>query len=160
MWFENSVLYEMFQNRIQIDEFLSLLSSDSEWTYFATHSQVHKVLELFDKVYGFWEGMSRLKQQQMLHKKRVSKVEKRIDAGKYKKKKKDTDEVLPVVTGGKKPAKETKILNELYDTNVYTSREMIDRYTDYLYIVLKSRWDPFIRSKYDIWQKHEKGFVN
>lgn len=52
------------------------------------------------------------------------------------------------------------MLNELYDTNVYTSRAMIERYTDYLYVVLKSRWDPFIRNKYQIWQKNEIGFVN
>lgn len=62
-WFEDSILYELYSNRIGIEEFLGLLVSDSEWSYIANKQQTKKVISLFDKVYGFVEGMSRLKQQ-------------------------------------------------------------------------------------------------
>lgn len=46
---------------------------------------------------------------------------------------------------------ENKVLNELYDTSTYANKAMIERYTDYLYNVLKSTWDPFIRNKHTTW---------
>ena len=135
----------MYSDRIDIEEFLGLLSSDAEWSYLADDNQMKKVLNLFDKVYGYAKTMSRMKQLQMMHQKRIQNARTKVDTEK------------PVERTSKF---ENKILNELYDTNVYTSRAMIERYTDYLFIVLKSRWDPHTRKKYQIWQKTEKGYIN
>ena len=52
-WFENSVLYELYSNRISMEEFMNLLTSDEQWSYLANDQQTKKVLNLFDKVYGF-----------------------------------------------------------------------------------------------------------
>lgn len=60
-WFENSIMYDLYCQRISAVEFLTLLASDSEWSYLATQQQTKKVIALFDKVYGFAETMSRLK---------------------------------------------------------------------------------------------------
>lgn len=96
-----------------------------------------------------------------MHKKRVQNAQKKIvDKDGKKRDKSKKAQASGFDSDLTKKVRENKILNELYDTNVYTERAMIERYTDYLYIVLKSRWDPFVKSKYDVWQRKEKGFVN
>ena len=77
-WFEDSFLYELYSKRIPIDEFMSLLTSDDEWSHLANEMQTKKVLNLFDKVYGFAQTMSRMKQLQMMHKKRIQNVNTKV----------------------------------------------------------------------------------
>lgn len=62
-WMEGSLLHELFQQRIPIVEFISLFTSDAEWSHMADKAHTAKVLELFDKVYGYEKGLSRLEEQ-------------------------------------------------------------------------------------------------
>ena len=59
---EGTLLHELFQARIPITEFISLFSSDPEWTHMADKAQTNKIIELFDKVYGYEKGLSRLEE--------------------------------------------------------------------------------------------------
>ena len=42
---------------------MSLLSSDPEWSHMANKKQTGKIIELFDKTYGYTEGLSRIEEQ-------------------------------------------------------------------------------------------------
>ena len=53
-------MYELYQKRISVLEFLSLLSADTDWSHMASQKQTRKVFALFDKVYGFAKGLGRL----------------------------------------------------------------------------------------------------
>lgn len=59
-WEEDSFFLEIFNSRIQIVEFFGMLVSDHEWSHLANKKQMEKILELFDKVYGYTEGLSRV----------------------------------------------------------------------------------------------------
>ena len=61
-WCEESMLYEMFRSRIPTTEFIDLFTSDKNWTHFAKKSHFDKILELFDKVYGYTRGLTRLEE--------------------------------------------------------------------------------------------------
>ena len=41
---------------------MSLLSADAEWSHVASKQQAEKVLELFNKVYGYVKGRTRLEE--------------------------------------------------------------------------------------------------
>jgi hypothetical protein len=45
--------------RIPINEFLSMISTDTDWSHLANKEQTNKIIELFDKVYGYFKGLSR-----------------------------------------------------------------------------------------------------
>jgi hypothetical protein len=47
------MLYKLFKERIPVLEFLDLISSDKNWTIFASKDQFKKILGLFDQTYGF-----------------------------------------------------------------------------------------------------------
>lgn len=59
-WTEESFLAELFNSRISIAEFFSLLASDRDWSHMANKKQAERIIELFDKVYGYIEGLSRI----------------------------------------------------------------------------------------------------
>ena len=59
-WEEDSFFIHIFNNRIQISEFFGMLVSDREWSHMANKKQMDKILELFNRVYGFTEGLSRI----------------------------------------------------------------------------------------------------
>lgn len=61
-WFEESTLYELYDQRIPLTEIFSLLTCDKEWSHMATKKQTKKIFELFDKVYGYTKGRSRLEE--------------------------------------------------------------------------------------------------
>jgi hypothetical protein len=68
---EESVLRELLRQRIPITEFLSLLVSDSSWSHVANKSQTLSVFELFDKVYGYVRGRTRLDEQNARYQRRI-----------------------------------------------------------------------------------------
>lgn len=59
-WTEDSFLMELMNSRISISEFFGLLASDREWSHMANKKQTETIIELFDKVYGYVEGLSRI----------------------------------------------------------------------------------------------------
>ena len=61
-WYEESVLFNMLSKRIPASEFMDILTADSGWTHIAGKKHTEKVLELFDKVYGYTKGLSRLEE--------------------------------------------------------------------------------------------------
>ena len=62
-WHEESTIYDHYNKRIPVKEIFSLLSSDKQWSYMANKQQTEKVYELFDKIYGYDKGLSRLEEQ-------------------------------------------------------------------------------------------------
>ena len=69
-WFEDSVLYDLFSKRVPIQEFMDLMVSDSEWTHLADKKQTRKIVNLFDRVYGYATGLSRIEEQNSRYKKK------------------------------------------------------------------------------------------
>lgn len=54
-------------------EFLSLLSTDTEWTHLAKNKQADKVLRLLEAVYGFVRGRSRHEEEAHRFRKKMKK---------------------------------------------------------------------------------------
>lgn len=71
-WFEQSMHFDVFNERIPITDFFHLLTSDAEWTTIASKAQTAKVMDLFDRVYGYSKGRSRLAEQNLRFKKRIN----------------------------------------------------------------------------------------
>ena len=61
-WYEDSFLFEIFSKRIPAYEFISLFFSDEQWSHIANKKQSDQILELFNKVYGYIKGLSRLEE--------------------------------------------------------------------------------------------------
>ena len=61
-WEEDSFFFQIFESRISISEFFSMLVADREWSYIANKKQTESILELFNKVYGYTEGLSRIEE--------------------------------------------------------------------------------------------------
>lgn len=59
-WTEESFLLELFNSRISVAEFFGLLAADREWSHMANKKQTETIIELFNKVYGYVEGLSRI----------------------------------------------------------------------------------------------------
>ena len=70
-WHEESVIFELYNQRIPINEFMSLMSSDNEWSHMANKKQMEQVMTLFNKVYGFAKGLSRREEQQKRYQKKI-----------------------------------------------------------------------------------------
>jgi len=70
-WYEESVLFGMLSKRIPAAEFMDLLTADPQWTHVAGKKHTEKVIELFDKVYGYTKGLSRLEEQNKRYQKRL-----------------------------------------------------------------------------------------
>ena len=68
-WYEESIVYGIYKERIPVQEILGLLSADDDWSHMASKKQVNKVFDIFDKVYGFNKGLSRLEEQQKRYQK-------------------------------------------------------------------------------------------
>ena len=61
-WHDESILYAVYSNRIPIVEFLALIASDPNWSHLANKAQTKKIIDLFDKVYGYAKGLTRLEE--------------------------------------------------------------------------------------------------
>ena len=70
-WFDESLMCNLYQQRIPITEFMALFSADDDWSHMATKQQSERVFELFDKAYGYVKGLSRLEEQQKRYQKRM-----------------------------------------------------------------------------------------
>ena len=73
-WHDESILYDVYANRIPVVDFLALIASDPEWSHLANKAQTKKILDLFDKVYGYAKGRSRLEEQNKRYKKNIAKI--------------------------------------------------------------------------------------
>ena len=51
------------------------MTSDSEWTHLADKKQTHKIINLFDRVYGYATGLSRIEEQNRRYQKNKKKQE-------------------------------------------------------------------------------------
>ena len=70
-WFDESLMCNLYEQRIPIAEFMALFSADEDWSHMATKQQSERVFELFDKAYGYVKGLSRLEEQQKRYQKRM-----------------------------------------------------------------------------------------
>ena len=77
-WFKDSVLYDLYSKRVPIQEFLELMSSDSNWSHMADKKQTKKIVNLFDRVYGYASGLSRIEEQNRRYQKNMKKISKPV----------------------------------------------------------------------------------
>lgn len=128
-WFEKSAHFDVFSQRIPIIDFIHLLTLDSKWQKIASKAQTSKVMDLFDKVYGYSKGRSRLQEQNYRFQKRLQNATPS----------QETDH------GGVQKQSGKGVINELFEVAKYlNSVDLVDRYSNYLNnILIKSR-DQFI----------------
>jgi hypothetical protein len=103
----------------------------------ATKKQTKSIFGLFNKVYGFAEGLSRREEQQKRYQKKIKDMKNRG---------KQTE---------KKDGKEKNMLNELFDVGGFmndNSSGMVDKYMAHLIKVLISREGKFINERYNHWK--------
>jgi len=125
MWFQDSPLFLLYSQRIPILEFFSLLSSDSEWSQVANSHQTRKILNLFDKVYGYVRGLSRRDLQNARYKKNSA-----------------------VQEDKKAPKQGREIMKEIFSLEKFSTESLLDRYEGYLMQSLRKGWDPHMADCY------------
>ena len=110
-WYEESILYEIYCQRIDVKEIMSLFTCDSHNTHWASKKQSKVILDLFDKVNGYPKHRSRFEEQQ----KRYAASSKA--ANKDGKDKKDESPEKKE----KEKEKNTKVLNEMYNVSGFST---------------------------------------
>lgn len=130
-WESESAIFELYENRIPILELLSLLTSDSKWAHVADKGQYEKILGLFNKVYGYKQGLSRIQE-----------IQKR-----YREKK--------MVISKQKQTKEKSFLTHLFDTMKFIDdRDMVNRYSQHLDNLLINSQPPWMVSRHKLFEAY------
>ena len=53
---------------------MGLIAADPEWSHLASRPQTKKILDLFDRVYGYAKGLSRLEEQNRRYQRNLKKI--------------------------------------------------------------------------------------
>lgn len=125
---------------------MALLSADEEWSHMASKRQSEEVLDLFDKVYGYVKGLSRLEEQQKRYQKRIE-AQNRAQA--RRRQCKLHHQHTPACQAGsgqpKAEARKAGMLNELFDVGKFLAdKNMVERYSSHLNRVLIKATDSHV----------------
>lgn len=99
-------------------------------------------------MYGYTKGRSRLDEQNhRAHKAKKKKEEEEKEKEREKNKKDDDHEEDD--EDKKDGKKSNQILNEMFKVKGFAQSDMLERFSNYLNKILKSRWDAFTHRKYN-----------
>ena len=129
-----------------------MLVADHEWSHIANKKQMEKILELFDKVYGYSEGLSRMEEIN----KRYQKQRQNEFDDKYFSRctlnHVHTEECGGLLSEEEQAKKlEKSVLQDMFSAGNNKDLSMVDRYSEFLNKILIQSGTEWFQDKHQKW---------